>query len=78
MTAVTTLTSELSALAITVILTLRKFMSLIVSIVYFRNPFTFYHWLGTVLVFTGTLIFSEVPQKMLAAKEKSSQEKKDD
>jgi len=77
-TSVTTLTSELSALAITVILTLRKFMSLIVSIVYFRNPFTFYHWMGTVLVFTGTLIFSEVPQRMLASKEKPDQGKKDD
>ena len=41
-------------------------MSLIVSILYFQNPFTVYHWFGSALVFCGTLIFSEVPQKLWA------------
>lgn len=35
-------------------------MSLLFSIVYFNNPFTIYHWVGTTLVFIGTLIFTEV------------------
>lgn len=58
--------TELSALAITVILTLRKFMSLVFSILYFQNQFTEYHALGSTLVFCGTLIFSEVPQRVYA------------
>ncbi|KAH8306318.1 hypothetical protein KR018_007415 [Drosophila ironensis] len=55
-----TLTTECSSLTVTLILTLRKFVSLVFSIVYFRNPFTLYHWLGTVLVFVGTLMFANV------------------
>lgn len=54
------LTTECSSLTVTLILTLRKFISLVFSIIYFRNPFTIYHWLGTVLVFVGTLMFSNV------------------
>lgn len=57
------LTSECTALTVTLVLTLRKFLSLVFSIVYFNNPFTLYHWLGTFLVFTGTLIFTEVISK---------------
>ncbi|XP_018327062.1 UDP-xylose and UDP-N-acetylglucosamine transporter-like [Agrilus planipennis] len=59
-----TLTTEVSSLTLTLIITLRKFFSLMFSIIYFKNPFTVYHWLGTVLVFTGTLIFSEVPAQL--------------
>lgn len=55
------LTTECSSLTVTLILTLRKFVSLVFSIVYFRNPFTIYHWLGTILVFVGTLMFANVP-----------------
>ncbi|XP_017023753.1 UDP-xylose and UDP-N-acetylglucosamine transporter [Drosophila kikkawai] len=54
------LTTECTSLTVTLILTLRKFISLVFSIVYFRNPFTLYHWLGTVLVFVGTLMFANV------------------
>lgn len=54
------LTTEVSSLTLTLVLTLRKFLSLIFSIVYFENPFTFGHWVGTILVFVGTLIFTEV------------------
>ena len=42
-------------------------MSLVISILYFKNPFTGYHWLGTALVFSGTLLFAEVPQKLMEA-----------
>lgn len=61
------LTSECTSLTVTLVLTLRKFLSLLFSIAYFRNPFTFTHWLGTTLVFGGTLLFSEVPDKLREA-----------
>jgi len=48
-----------SSLTVTMLLTFRKFLSLIFSIVYFQNPFTFYHWFGAILVFTGTVIFTD-------------------
>jgi UDP-xylose/UDP-N-acetylglucosamine transporter B4 len=35
--------------------------------VYFKNDFTIAHWLGTFLVFSGTLIFTEVVDKARAA-----------
>lgn len=53
------LTTECSSLTVTLVVTLRKFVSLLFSIFYFKNPFTFYHWIGTAFVFSGTLIFTE-------------------
>lgn len=67
------LTTECTSLTVTLVLTLRKFLSLMFSILYFNNPFTIGHWIGTALVFTGTLIFTEVPQRIqesLSAKQK--------
>ncbi|XP_017877667.1 UDP-xylose and UDP-N-acetylglucosamine transporter [Ceratina calcarata] len=58
------LTSECSSLTVTLVITLRKFLSLIFSIIYFQNPFTIYHWTGTVLVFVGTMIFTEIFTKV--------------
>ncbi len=58
--AVFVLTSECASLTVTLIVTLRKFLSLLFSIWYFRNPFTGAHWVGTFLVFGGTLLFSDV------------------
>lgn len=66
------LTTECSSLVVTLVVTLRKFVSLLFSIVYFNNPFTIYHWIGTILVFAGTIIFTEVIpsiQKSLTTKE---------
>lgn len=54
------LTTECSSLTVTLVVTLRKFVSLLFSIVYFQNPFTLLHWIGTVLVFGGTLIFTDI------------------
>uniref|UniRef100_A0A1A9ZV34 UDP-xylose and UDP-N-acetylglucosamine transporter n=1 Tax=Glossina pallidipes TaxID=7398 RepID=A0A1A9ZV34_GLOPL len=59
------LTAECTSLTVTLVLTLRKFVSLLISIVYFKNPFTLYHWIGTILVFTGTIIFTEAYPKTL-------------
>ena len=55
-----TLTTETSSLVVTFVITLRKFLSLLISIYYFSNPFTNNHWIGTLLVFLGTFVFVEV------------------
>ncbi|XP_077977701.1 UDP-xylose and UDP-N-acetylglucosamine transporter-like [Glandiceps talaboti] len=58
------LTSECPSLIVTLVITLRKFISLLFSILYFRNPFTIYHWFGTCLVFLGTFLFVDVINKV--------------
>jgi len=52
------LTSATGTLTTTLLLTTRKFISLIVSIAYFRHPSTVMHWIGTVLVFGGVALFN--------------------
>ena len=47
-------------MTVTLVVTLRKFVSLVLSILYFKNPFTLAHWFGAVCVFVGTFIFTEV------------------
>ncbi|ERE90314.1 solute carrier family 35, member B4 [Cricetulus griseus] len=54
------LTTECTSLTVTLVVTLRKFVSLIFSILYFQNPFTLWHCLGTLFVFIGTLMYTEV------------------
>ena len=54
------LTTECPSLVVTLVVTLRKFVSLLFSIFYFQNPFTIQHWVGTVLVFGGTALFSGI------------------
>jgi len=55
------LTANCSSLTVNLVVTLRKFLSLLLSVIYFDNNFTAFHWLGTFLVFTGTLLFTGVP-----------------
>ncbi|KAH7725527.1 UAA transporter [Aphelenchoides avenae] len=52
------LNSEVDSLTVTLVVTLRKFLSLIISIYWFDNPFTSIHWIGASLVFGGTIVFS--------------------
>lgn len=59
-----TLSSECSSLVVTLIVTLRKFASLIFSIIYFHHPFTTFHWLGTALLIIGTVMFTEIITKI--------------
>lgn len=54
------LTTECSSLTVTLVVTLRKFVSLLFSIVHFNNSFTVCHWIGAFLVFLGTMIFTEM------------------
>lgn len=65
------LTAEYSALTVTLVVTLRKFISLLLSIFYFGSPFTSLHWLGTGLVFGGTAVFSDLPGLIKARKAKT-------
>ncbi|XP_077452777.1 UDP-xylose and UDP-N-acetylglucosamine transporter [Stigmatopora argus] len=65
------LTTECASLTVTLVVTLRKFLSLIFSILYFQNPFTPWHWVGTAVVFMGTLIYTEVLSGITAAKKKA-------
>jgi drug/metabolite transporter (DMT)-like permease len=48
------------ALTASLVLTLRKFVSLLFSIVIFAHPFTTLHWAGTALVFGGSLAYSHL------------------
>lgn len=66
------LTTECSSLTVTLVITLRKFVSLLLSIYYFRNPFTLVHWLGTALVFAGTLLFTGVLSRAPAVSEQKT------
>ena len=52
------LLSEWTSLAVTMVTTLRKFLSLLLSIVLFNNTFTTEHWISAVLVFSGSALFS--------------------
>uniref|UniRef100_A0AAQ5X1J3 Solute carrier family 35 member B4 n=1 Tax=Amphiprion ocellaris TaxID=80972 RepID=A0AAQ5X1J3_AMPOC len=61
------LTTECASLTVTLVVTLRKFLSLIFSIIYFQNPFTAWHWVGTAVVFLGTLLYTEVWSSVQAA-----------
>lgn len=54
------LTTECSSLTVTLVLTLRKFMSLMISVLYFNSSWSPYHWVGTALVFGGTLLYTEL------------------
>jgi len=55
------MTGAAGALTMTLTISLRKFVSLLISIVAFGNPFTLQHWLATVLVFGGALLYSLPP-----------------
>ncbi|XP_051864297.1 UDP-xylose and UDP-N-acetylglucosamine transporter-like [Drosophila nasuta] len=71
------LTTECASLTVTLVVTLRKFVSLLFSIMYFRNPFTISHWLGTVLVFFGTILFADVLNQLMDAFKKRIQRRHD-
>lgn len=53
------LTSHTSALTCTVAMTFRKFVSLVLSIWWFQNPFTAAHWIGAALVFGGIIAYAK-------------------
>ncbi|MCP9260783.1 UDP-xylose and UDP-N-acetylglucosamine transporter [Dirofilaria immitis] len=54
------LNATFESLTVTMVVTIRKFLSLLISILWFRNPFTLAHWIGAALVFAGTLAFADI------------------
>ncbi|VDM29265.1 unnamed protein product [Toxocara canis] len=54
------MTSLTSSLNVTMVITLRKFLSLALSIYVFENPFKWMHATGTTLVLIGTLLFTDI------------------
>ncbi|XP_075930567.1 nucleotide sugar transporter SLC35B4 isoform X2 [Petromyzon marinus] len=67
--AVFVLTTECASLTVTLVVTLRKFISLILSILIFKNAFTTWHWLGTGVTFLGTLLYEKIQNNMETSKE---------
>lgn len=59
------LTTECPSLIVTLVVTLRKFVSVLFSIYYFKNPFTLYHWVATAMVFSGTLLFTGIINSLI-------------
>lgn len=53
-----TLTTECASLTVTLVVTSRKFLSILFSIIYFGHPFTRTHWFGTATVFGCILLFT--------------------
>ncbi len=78
------MTSVATSLTLNLVLNLRKFTSLIISIIYFQNDFGFGAKMGSALVFFGTLIYSRAgmknnnkPSPPVIVEEKKEQVKKD-
>ncbi|XP_043287558.1 UDP-xylose and UDP-N-acetylglucosamine transporter-like isoform X2 [Venturia canescens] len=65
------LITEYSSLTVTLVLTLRKFCSLLISVMYFNDAFTIYHWIGTIFVFSGTFMYTALESAMVSDAPKS-------
>ncbi len=61
------ISSITSSVTLNLILSIRKFISLLISIAMFGNEFTTGHWLGTAAVFVGTLIYTISPSPLQPA-----------
>jgi len=69
--------SIVSPLTLTIILSVRKFLSIIVSVVWFENPWTVLHSVSVVLIFGGAFAYSQVPEGVMVQSEASSTKKAD-
>ncbi|ORX79605.1 UAA transporter [Anaeromyces robustus] len=64
-TGVHKLSSISTALTLNLILSLRKFASLLLSIFIFKNPLKLGHWIGTIILFVGTVMyFKDTPSRI--------------
>jgi len=63
--------SRTSNVTLNVALSVRKALSLFLSIWYFNNRFTVFHIAGAVLVFGGTLLYRESGTALTANKDKA-------
>ena len=72
---ITGLTSSLTG---NLTITIRKFISLLISVVYFKNDFTVLHWVGAIGVLVGTMLYTQASQqasKAAKAKAKAGNKK---
>lgn len=69
------LTTECTSLTVTLVITVRKFLTLMVSVFYFGNDFSFLHWVGTAMVFVGALVYADVIKLGGSNKDKDEQKK---
>merc|ERR1712187_1070541 len=53
------LSANFSPLTVNVTLSVRKFLSVVVSIIWFRNPWTNLHSIATVAIFGGVFAYSQ-------------------
>ncbi|KAI9243426.1 UAA transporter [Sporodiniella umbellata] len=70
------MTSVSTSLTLNLVLNLRKFASLIISIIYFDNDFGLGAKIGTALVFVGTIVYSQSGIKSNSSTSNSSPSKK--
>jgi solute carrier family 35 (UDP-xylose/UDP-N-acetylglucosamine transporter), member B4 len=71
------LSSIATSVTLNLVLTIRKFISLVVSVIVFKNPFLFGNWVGSVCVFIGTVVYSIPDQTVETNVEKSNKNKKE-
>ena len=67
---------SLGSMRSAVVMTIRKFISLILSIIVFAHDFGYKHAIGTVLVITGTLVHTIARQRRVQ-REKATAKKKE-
>eukprot|EP00931_Biecheleriopsis_adriatica_P118158 TRINITY_DN93615_c0_g1_i1.p1 TRINITY_DN93615_c0_g1~~TRINITY_DN93615_c0_g1_i1.p1 ORF type:complete len:378 (+),score=60.21 TRINITY_DN93615_c0_g1_i1:138-1136(+) len=66
--------ANVTPLSLTIILSVRKFLSVVVSIVVFSNPWNNYHSIATVLIFGGAFMYSQAPDAAPAASDAKKSE----
>uniref|UniRef100_A0A5S6PFN3 UAA transporter family protein n=1 Tax=Brugia malayi TaxID=6279 RepID=A0A5S6PFN3_BRUMA len=70
-TNVHTLISLTTSLNVAMVITLRKFLLMVLSVILFKNPFTFMHCIGCLLVLLGTIASTLCDFKFKFARKKS-------
>eukprot|EP00127_Corallochytrium_limacisporum_P006164 Clim_evm3s220 gene=Clim_evmTU3s220 len=70
------LTAQVSSPTVTLVLTLRKFSSLMISKLWFGHPFAQLHYAGIFLVLLGTLLYGGVFQTLISTPVEDGIEKK--
>ncbi|OUM63286.1 hypothetical protein PIROE2DRAFT_10184 [Piromyces sp. E2] len=74
-TGVHKLSSISTSLTLNLILSLRKFASLLLSIFIFKNPLKLGHWIGTIILFFGTIMYFNDTPSNISSNEKTKESK---
>jgi len=67
------LSSICSSVTLNLILNIRKFVSLLISVIYYKNPFSLMSWFGSIFVFIGILMYTKASE---ISKKKQKESKK--